>query len=623
MKSFVELTIRLILLGLALVTLGAGPPPPTATPPASEAEAESFSSQPATAVLDLTTATVIPLSSFEIASEPVLTHSLPSIPMIMAEYDGQALKLTTEARELEELAGERGSRNTTVIVSENFEAAVSPLWKLYDNNGPTGGVYSWGIEACFSTAGLSPGDLGSRSIWVAGTAQGSPSLSPCHPTNAHYPARLDAWVVYGPFSLEDAKSAWFDFYYWLDNADDPNDKLFWGVSIDADKNNPFAPATFHGQTVSGVYNRGPFSNNSSGDRYNLVSVDLTQVPTLGNVTGRPEVWIGFRFLSDGDGVTGRGAFIDSVSIRKNMGTQRKIVIEDFETTFPAGYESWLSHDNNGSNGGNYRWGSANCHALSGTKSIWVARDNGTSGGLNPCQGVPLYPAGPLDSWLKYGPFSLEGADEASLDFYFRNSSQPIAGNDPDTGDLFFWWASIDNIHFYGPGVSSTVTGAYGNSDYNQMRFDLSRVPGLGDIRGQPTVWIAFVFRSNGDTQVGEGAFVDDVSITVIGNRAYLPILIKSEPVPVGGITFSNFTKNPLVIELVGFGTRTFPGTTGTHVWDNIPAGTYDWVASGNCPAGQGQVGSLPPSNRQKVTIIANKLNNPINVENGGKFDCSG
>jgi hypothetical protein len=75
--------------------------------------------------------------------------------------------------------------------------------------------------------------------------------------------------------------------------------------------------------------------------------------------------------------------------------------------------------------------------------------------------------------------------------------------------------------------------------------------------------------------------------------------------------------------LVGLGQRTFPGTPGPHVWNNIPAGVYDWKASGTCPAGQGQVGSLPPSNRQKVTIIPNVSNNPINVENGGKFDCSG
>jgi hypothetical protein len=256
--------------------------------------------------------------------------------------------------------------------------------------------------------------------------------------------------------------------------------------------------------------------------------------------------------------------------------------------------------------------------------MWLAQNNGTAGGLNPCQGPPEYPPGVLDSWLQYGPFSLENVDEAWVDFYFRNKSQfPTTPGNPATGDLLYWWASVDNLHYFGPGVSGAVTGSFG-AGYNQMQFDLSRVPGLGDLRGQSAVWIAFVFRSNGNANVEEGAFIDDVSLVVVDSyRTYLPVMIKSEPVPVGGITFSNFTKNPLVIELVGLDQRTFPGTPGPHVWDNIPAGTYDWLANGTCPSGQGQVGSVPPYNRQKVVVIAGRLNNPINVENGGKFDCSG
>ena len=56
------------------------------------------------------------------------------------------------------------------------------------------------------------------------------------------------------------------------------------------------------------------------------------------------------------------------------------------------------------------------------------------------------------------------------------------------------WASVDGTNYHGPGLGGGTykSGPYGNG-YNRMQFDLSNVSVLGDLRGQSTVWLAFVF----------------------------------------------------------------------------------------------------------------------------------
>jgi hypothetical protein len=44
------------------------------------------------------------------------------------------------------------------------------------------------------------------------------------------------------------------------------------------------------------------------------SLDLANVPDLGNLLGRQKVWIAFYFESDA-GITGRGPFLDSIELR--------------------------------------------------------------------------------------------------------------------------------------------------------------------------------------------------------------------------------------------------------------------------------------------------------------------
>jgi len=114
----------------------------------------------------------------------------------------------------------------------------------------------------------------------------------------NYPNNMSTWMIHGPFTLADASDAELTFWYWLDTQMD-HDYLKWMASIDGE--------TYYGRNHSG---------NSQG--WVSRSFDLTDVYTLGNLCGEPEVWIAFAFTSD-ESITDKGAFIDDVVLRKYEG----------------------------------------------------------------------------------------------------------------------------------------------------------------------------------------------------------------------------------------------------------------------------------------------------------------
>jgi hypothetical protein len=608
--------ILIVLFNLGSILALAAPPSPTSTP------------APITGPVSLGDLPVLPET--EISAQQVITSS-----MFAVAFDGHQTTIITDSAQIKPQVGtsaEVTAAQATIITSENFEGLYTSIDPLFDFGfGPYGAsaTSGWFRVGCYSTPGFPVAEpFGEKSMTPAAVLNSAPTIPLVNPCQEYLPD-MDVVMKYGPFDLSDAQDASLEFFYRFDTAD-PDDVFSWGASIDG-------TTFYYNQPVSGSYASGPFPNS-----HNFASFDLTAVPTLGNLSGQPNVWISFRFVSDGDSETGAGPFVDAVSLRKNTAPKRTIVTESFTSTFPIDYVSWLSSYNNPSVPPfpyPWRWGSADCLAQSGSNSMWMARygANGVdpSVGMDPCA-APNFDAlknKQLDSWLIYGPFNLEGVNEAWLDFYFRGDTELISNGVLTTGDTIHWWASTDGTNYSGIGLNGgPFTAGPAANGYNRMRFDLGNVSSLGDLRGRPTVWLAFVFRSDGDDNIGatgEGFFLDDVNLVVIDNslsaKLYLPVVFKSEILPVGGITFENFTGNPVVLELVGLDRRTYPSGTGPHVWDNIPVGVYDWVLSGTCPAGAGQIGSLPPSNRQKVIIEAGQLDNVINVENdgGNKFDCSG
>lgn len=197
-----------------------------------------------------------------------------------------------------------------------------------------------------------------------------------------------------------------------------------------------------------------------------------------------------------------------------------IMTEDFEGNFP---DQWIVFDNNGPDYGEYHWGKRDCQAYQGSYSGW-----GIGGGDNGKTLVcgSIFPNN-VNSWMMYGPFSLEDATDGELRFMLWRNFDSNTSN-----DHIFYGASINGTEYYG----SVWIGS--SNGWQEIVFNLKDVYNLGDLRGEPKVWIAFVMETDDDgtNNKSEGAFVDNIvlrmktlSSTTPGYKSFLPVTIRDAP----------------------------------------------------------------------------------------------
>jgi len=171
------------------------------------------------------------------------------------------------------------------ILDEGFETPPGPLWSFFDDSQTPEGRYVWAPRDCRPHSG-------NASAWAVGGGSSGKDL----PCGSDYPDGVTSWMVYGPFSLADAKAAELRFQLWL-NQTPGDDQVYWGASPDnANYTVSYLTANPGGWT--------PISFNL-GD-------DLTGV----NLLGQSRVWIAFIFASDAAGHFPEGAYVDDVLIRK-------------------------------------------------------------------------------------------------------------------------------------------------------------------------------------------------------------------------------------------------------------------------------------------------------------------
>lgn len=174
------------------------------------------------------------------------------------------------------------------IVGQGFESTFPPSgWALFDSSSTDGGQYYWGKRNCKP-------HFGGYSVWAGGGGSSGNSLA-CGQT---YVNNLSTWLDYGPINLSQATDAEFQFDLWADiEGTGPNtiDFFAWGASID--RNNYYPMYATAGQT---------------GDWIPL-HLNLTNVPGLGNLAGRPEVYVGWLFESN-ESITKQGAFVDDMVV---------------------------------------------------------------------------------------------------------------------------------------------------------------------------------------------------------------------------------------------------------------------------------------------------------------------
>ena len=165
-----------------------------------------------------------------------------------------------------------------------------------------------------------------------------------------------------------------------------------------------------------------------------------------------------------------------------------IVTEGFEGSFPTGL--WTVSE---FGPGDYRWGKRDCQHSSGGSSAWAMGGGSNGSGLG-CGSNYIDLA---NSWMVYGPFSLVGATDAELNYWLWLYSEY-------GWDFECVYASVNGGDFYG----DCATGDSGG--WLSQSFDLTNVYTLGDLRGQPSVWIAFRFVADESITFSEGAHVDDI-----------------------------------------------------------------------------------------------------------------
>lgn len=191
-----------------------------------------------------------------------------------------------------------------------------------------------------------------------------------------------------------------------------------------------------------------------------------------------------------------------------------LVYETAEGNFPADH-AWNVFDANPTSGLDY-WDDVSCRSFAGSWSVWCADI-----GVDPdCTSYD----DDMVSWMIFGPFSLADAIDARVEF--RVWSQTEAPDIPF--DSVFWGASANGTNFSGTRLASNTSG------WMLETFDLTNVPMIGDLRGDPTVWFAFVFTSDSSVNSFEGTYLDEIVIekltaSPLPDLEALDVYFRSEP----------------------------------------------------------------------------------------------
>lgn len=186
------------------------------------------------------------------------------------------------------VAGEVGLDTWLTIKWEDFEGAFPGSWTIY-------GTPSWDDMTYRKYAGSWAG-------WCADTTMTAPGP---------YAPNMNAWMVYGPFSLVGASDAEVRFYHWLDSEQN-RDWFQVLTSIDG--------THFGGHQISGRIRSWNFWNYDMSSR-----------------CGQANVWVAFRFVSDGS-VQYEGAYLDNILITKD---DRRPNITSVSPTGVAAGVNWI------------------------------------------------------------------------------------------------------------------------------------------------------------------------------------------------------------------------------------------------------------------------------------------
>ena len=185
--------------------------------------------------------------------------------------------------------------------------------------------------------------------------------------------------------------------------------------------------------------------------------------------------------------TGSAAAIPAIA---EDGDSEVLLETSFEHIFPQLPWRVSSPDN----AADVDWGRTRHRATDGDYSIYCAG----MGPEAPGDGGPA-PAN-MASWTIVGPFDLTETTAGTLTFNLWLRTEQYQ-------DVFMWLVSTDGQNYSGSARSTSTDG------WQTMVTDLSKWGAAGNVIGEPTIWLAFVYQSD-HTNLFEGAYIDEVKLTV-------------------------------------------------------------------------------------------------------------
>lgn len=171
------------------------------------------------------------------------------------------------------------------ISGGDFEQGFPAGWSVTDDNGGTGGAYTWARRNCRAFEG-------SFSGWAVGGGANGAALN----CGSNYPNLALTRMVYGPFSLAGVAAAELRYKLWL-QSELNYDGMCALASLDG--------RNFYGSCATG-------SSPGWIDR----RFDLANVYQLGNLLGKTRVWVALGFTSDSSVARPEGGYVDNIVLRR-------------------------------------------------------------------------------------------------------------------------------------------------------------------------------------------------------------------------------------------------------------------------------------------------------------------
>ena len=302
-----------------------------------------------------------------------------------------------------------------VIKSETFESDFPNDWNVYAASGADAYWDDTSYKKHSGSWGGFCADAGSDGTGFGGK----------------YVNNMNAWMIYGPFSLADATNAKVEFWHWT-NTEANYDKFHYVASIDG--------THFYGYYLTGDMTDEPGNVNG----WLSQTFDLTNVYQLGDITGQSQVWIAFVFQSDGS-IIEDGTYLDDIYIKKYVGDELPALTEHFmcrdgndpyntqtqtfntSDTIATEFTNWNSSSSTASHSvdikfydtsNNYYWSASG--SIPAGRSSWIYWAGIYIAGHNPANEPGQWTAKVFldDNQVAYDNFTIQQGEEPTITEHF-------------------------------------------------------------------------------------------------------------------------------------------------------------------------------------------------------------